>query len=970
MGPGWQFSPYTFPLLANAAVCAVVAALLSRRRPAPGTAAAMCAMAGCVGWSIAAAVQYSRPDLDHQVFWYRLTDAGANFVCVAFLVFAVRYRGATWLTAPRFAAIILVSLGLLALEFSNAWHHLFHREYRLQSRNGFAHLTMSFGPVGAAWTMLQFGFVIVGQLTLLQIFLQSQRLYRGQIAAVLIAVTIPALAEVPWVLGFSEIDAGPFAFTVPGIALLVGLFRYRLTDIAPAARDTVVENMSDALFVLDGGDRILDFNPAARRLVAPALGPALGLPIATVFPAWSELARGDDDPGVPHSAELTLATADGGDARRDFEVRVSPVRRKDGALTARVVFLRDITEARRTREALRQTQEASQVIIDSIEDGYYEIDPSGIFTRVTEATAKIFGVPRERVLGRSFRELTDAASASRLAEIYGELLRTGEAQRRLQYAVTTLDGKTRHLEASASLIRDGQGAPIGFRGIVRDMTERTRLEEELQRAKEAAEAASQAKGAFLTTVSHELRTPLTSVLGFAKLIKRRLREVIGPALAGGAPDVRRSLDQVTGNVDIIVAEGERLTTLINDVLDLAKIESGRVDWHMEPISVPDLVERARAATQSLGEQKGLELRSDVEDGLPMVIGDRDRLLQVVINLISNAVKFTDDGSVTCRARRIGDEVEVSVVDTGIGIGPEDQRRVFEQFVQVGDTLTGKPRGTGLGLPISKQIVEHHGGRIRVTSDVGRGSTFSFTLPVRDVSPQTRIEASARERRVELGTLVDRLRQQLVLDANDTGPQHKRILVVDDDPSIRTLLRQELEAEGYRVREVANGEEALEAIRHERPDLIILDVMMPGLSGFDVAAVLKNDPETLRIPIIILSVVQDRERGLRVGVDRYFTKPVDSSALLHEIGDLLTRGTSKKVLIVDEDAATVQTLSGALEAQGYTVVSAATGAEGIAQAVAERPDLVVVRSLLSERQNLVHTLRFEKGMETISFLLFE
>jgi len=194
--------------------------------------------------------------------------------------------------------------------------------------------------------------------------------------------------------------------------------------------------------------------------------------------------------------------------------------------------------------------------------------------------------------------------------------------------------------------------------------------------------------------------------------------------------------------------------------------------------------------------------------------------------------------------------------------------------------------------------------------------------------------------------------------------------VDDDDSTRAWLREELEAHGYRVREACNGAEAVVAVKHEPPDLIVLDVMMPGLSGFDVAAVLKNDPETLRIPIVILSVMQDRERGLHVGVDRYFTKPVDAERLLREIGVLLTRGTSKKVLIVDEDQATVQTLTGALEAQGYTVVTAGSGAEGIERAVSQRPDLVVVRSFISEGQNLVRTLRFEKGLETVSFLLFE
>jgi signal transduction histidine kinase len=219
------------------------------------------------------------------------------------------------------------------------------------------------------------------------------------------------------------------------------------------------------------------------------------------------------------------------------------------------------------------------------------------------------------------------------------------------------------------------------------------------------------------------------------LIKKRLIDVMLPALAGADAKVERATRQVSENVDIIVAEGERLTALINDVLDLAKIESGKVEWQMQPVAVSDIIGRAIAATASLSEGKGLPVRAHLDDALPTIIGDADRLIQVVINLLSNAIKFTDQGAITCRARGVDGAVEVSVTDTGAGISAEDQPKVFEQFVQVGDTLTGKPTGTGLGLPICKQIIEHHGGRIWVESELGRGSTFTFTLPIDGASAQ-------------------------------------------------------------------------------------------------------------------------------------------------------------------------------------------------------------------------------------------
>jgi signal transduction histidine kinase len=261
--------------------------------------------------------------------------------------------------------------------------------------------------------------------------------------------------------------------------------------------------------------------------------------------------------------------------------------------------------------------------------------------------------------------------------------------------------------------------------------------EEAQAARVAAEEASAAKSAFLSSVSHELRTPLTSVVGFSRLIRKRLDEVVFPAVPPGEPKRDRAMRQVSDNLGIIVEESERLTTLINDTLDLAKIEAGRMEWRREPVDIAEVIARSTAATASLLDASGPTMIVDVEPGLPAVTGDRDRLIQVVINLISNAVKFTPSGSITCTARRSDDGgvpmVIVSVADTGHGIAPEDHERIFEQFGQAGDTVPDGPRGTGLGLPICREIVERHGGRLWLESELGRGSTFSFSLPVMDVA---------------------------------------------------------------------------------------------------------------------------------------------------------------------------------------------------------------------------------------------
>jgi DNA-binding response OmpR family regulator len=388
-----------------------------------------------------------------------------------------------------------------------------------------------------------------------------------------------------------------------------------------------------------------------------------------------------------------------------------------------------------------------------------------------------------------------------------------------------------------------------------------------------------------------------------------------------------------------------------------------MEFSQENVSMPEVAERAIAATTSLFDQKDLKLIRQIDSDLPEIIGDKDKLIQVIINLISNSVKFTDAGSITCRLRQEKDELVVSIIDTGIGIAPGDFGAVFEQFKQVGgDTLTDKPKGTGLGLPICKEIVEHLGGRIWLESELGKGSSFSFALPIH--------KKTVTDRPIHLNDLVRQLKEQVAHSKLNIIGQTANILIVDDDESIRSLLQQELGDAGYNIDEASNGKEALERVRTNRPDLIILDIMMPEMNGFDVAAVLKNDPQTMDIPIIVLSVVQDKARGFRIGVDRYLTKPIDTDLLFNEIGSLLEQGKSKrKVMIVDEDTAAVSTLTEVLKTKGYEVMES-NEKELLENAVANQPDIIIINSILSGKQDIVKTLRFEKGLENVLFLVYQ
>ncbi len=251
---------------------------------------------------------------------------------------------------------------------------------------------------------------------------------------------------------------------------------------------------------------------------------------------------------------------------------------------------------------------------------------------------------------------------------------------------------------------------------------------ELRETNEKLQKLDKMKTDFLSTVSHELRTPLALVLGFARIISKRLEEVIFPLVRAEDNKVKKAMEQVKGNVDIIMLEGTRLTDLINDVLDISKMEAGKIEWEMKWLSMDKVVKRAISTTSYFFEQNKLKLIEDIDYELPLIMGDEDRLIQVVINLISNAVKFTEKGSITCRVKNINNEIIVSIIDTGMGILEVEKESIFEKFKQISDTHTHNQRGTGLGLAICKQIVLHHGGRIWVESELGKGSTLTFAIP--------------------------------------------------------------------------------------------------------------------------------------------------------------------------------------------------------------------------------------------------
>ncbi len=434
---------------------------------------------------------------------------------------------------------------------------------------------------------------------------------------------------------------------------------------------------------------------------------------------------------------------------------------------------------------------------------------------------------------------------------------------------------------------------------------------ELQEANRRLETASQHKSEFLANMSHELRTPLNAIIGFTRLVMRRSKEVLA--------------EKQYENLEKILISADHLLKLINDILDLSKIEAGRMEVRPVSVRLGALVDECLRTVEPMVKSERLRLVKAVDAGLPQLTTDEDKLKQILINLLSNAIKFTETGTVTVAAGARAGQIAITVADTGIGIPADALELIFEEFRQVDSSTTRKYGGTGLGLSISRHFARLLGGDVSVTSVVGAGSTFTVTIPLayRLVRPAARdvAEPGGEERggRPENG---------------------KVVLAIDDDPDVIYLLRENLAEAGYRVVGALSGAEGLQKARELRPFAITLDIMMPHKDGWEVLHELKADPATKDIPIIVVSIV---DLGYRLGAFDYLLKPFDRDAIATALARISPR--EGRILVVDDDPHVVDLVRQLLEDDPYEVMAAADGQEALDAIARRRPDVILLDLLM-------------------------
>ena len=673
-----------------------------------------------------------------------------------------------------------------------------------------------------------------------------------------------------------------------------------------------------------------------------------------------------------------LTRAAYGFASGQFDVPL-PTRSRDEISVLARAFQNMIGQVRERGEAVVQQEARIRAILDTAADGIMTVNENGEIESFNLAAETLFGYSADEVIGRKFTILYPEKEAAEFSGYLTTYLKTGESKmigRTTETIARRNDGTDFPIELSMSEVVLGYRTI--FTTILRDVTDRKNSEAELteltvvlrdatgqswdrtesldrdiplhervkehtaaarqvihflEEARDKALAANRTKDSFLANMSHELRTPLTAIIGYSEYLEKNA--------------VKNQQDEVVSDLRRILSAGRHLLAVIEDVLDLAKIEVGEMKLHLTEFDIKELVNEVTGAMEFSARKNSNQLEDDCADDLGTMTADAKRVRQILFNLLGNACKFTENGQVRLHATRHSergrDGMQFRISDTGIGMTDEQVGRLFMPFSQADSSTSRKYGGTGLGLAISRRFCTMMGGTISVDSIANEGSVFTVWLPAivqdSETVPTTELETSVTETPKALSS-----DDESKFQANDKN-RKPMILVIDDDPVMCDLMLRQLGKNGFQVQTAANAKLGLEAVRTLRPDVITLDIAMPDMDGWEVISELKKDPSTRDIPIIMVTMMDDRSRGFALGAYDFVTKPVEWGQLTGILETAVKPMDSSTVLVVDDDPLFRESTCDRLRDRGWTVMEAENGADAFERIKEQRPDLVLLDLLM-------------------------
>ncbi|WP_062295712.1 PAS domain-containing hybrid sensor histidine kinase/response regulator [Nostoc piscinale] len=608
--------------------------------------------------------------------------------------------------------------------------------------------------------------------------------------------------------------------------------------------------------------------------------------------------------------------------------------------TMNIVRITDISDRKQAQEALAKYAHEVEDLYNNAPCGYHSLDQEGRFIKVNETELQWLGYSRAEMIDQPLVNFFTTDSRLAFEQNYPHFKQQGWVKD-LEYEMVCKDGTVLPVLINATAVKDADGNYLYNRATLFDIRDRKQAEEELRETNKQLlntnielARATRLKDEFLANMSHELRTPLNAILGMSEGLQENVFGLLNERQVKAIATIERS--------------GRHLLELINDILDLSKIESGKLELQLSDVSVRSLCDASLTFVKQMALKKNIRLNTYIDGNINSIQVDERRLRQVLINLLSNAVKFTPEGgSVTIEVRQETTEITSAtnnahlcfhVIDTGIGIASEEIGKLFQPFVQLDSSLNRHYNGTGLGLALVQRIVTLHGGTVSVSSKVGEGSCFTVRVPCHTSEHIVTTPITAP------------------LPSHSWPAENAQVLIVEDSVAAADQITRYFQEMGIQPITYPQGEGAVEEVLRVQPALVILDLQLPNLSGWDVLHQLKTHPQTQNIPVIIFSVVDERPKGLAQGAFEYLVKPITREQLQATINKLRNSPVSAAqnlnlsseaalanpvILLVEDNQANIDTMSGYLASRGYDLIFANNGQQAIDLVKVQRPDLIVM-----------------------------